>query len=323
MNHSLKVFAGRSHPDLAQEICRHLAIPLGKSHVTRFSNENLMVQIDENVRGADVFVIQTSCPPVNEHLIELLIFIDALKHASAGRITAVMPYFPYIRSDKKDKPRISITARLMADLLQTAGADRVVTMDLHSAQSQGFFRIPVDHMTATPILADHFMERQFAGDFPEGLVVVSPDAGRAKLANHFAEKLGARLAVLAKQRPEHNTAEITFLIGDVEGKAALLIDDMIDTAGTLCAGAAVVKKAGATKVLAAATHGIFSGKAFDRLEESVIEEIVVTDTIPVPEGSAGGKIQILSVDRILSDTIHNVFCDESVSEIFAGENQLF
>jgi len=166
------------------------------------------------------------------------------------------------------------------------------------------------------------MERQFAGDFPEGLVVVSPDAGRAKLANHFAEKLGARLAVLAKQRPEHNEAEITFLIGDVDGKAALLIDDMIDTAGTLCAGAAVVKKAGATKVLAAATHGIFSGKAFERLGDSVIEEIVVTDTIPVPE-DAGGKIQILSVDRILADTIHNVFCDESVSEIFAGENQLF
>jgi ribose-phosphate pyrophosphokinase len=249
--------------------------------------------------------------------------INAAKLASAHRITAVMPWYGYSRQDKKSSPREPITARLVAQLLEAAGVDRVLTMDLHAGQIQGFFQIPVDHMTATPILADHFSERLYAGDFPEGLVVVSPDAGRAKLANHFAEKLGARLAVLAKQRPEHNTAEITFLIGDVNGKAALLIDDMIDTAGTLCAGAAVVKKAGATKVLAAATHGIFSGQAYERLAESVIEEIVVTDTIDIIDGTADGKIQVLSVDRILADTIHNVFCDESVSEIFAGENQLF
>ena len=300
-----------------------MGIDLGEVIIQRFQDGEIYVRFEESIRGADIFLVQSTSTPVNDSLMELLIMINAAKLASAHRITAVMPWYGYSRQDKKSSPREPITARLVAQLLEAAGVDRVLTMDLHAGQIQGFFQIPVDHMTATPILADHFLERQFAGDFPEGLVVVSPDAGRAKLANHFAEKLGARLAVLAKQRPEHNTAEITFLIGDVEGKAALLIDDMIDTAGTLCAGAAVVKKAGATKVLAAATHGIFSGKAFDRLEESVIEEIVVTDTIPVPEGSAGGKIQILSVDRILSDTIHNVFCDESVSEIFAGENQLF
>ena len=319
----LMVFAGTSSKALGAQIGSRLGIDLGEVIIQRFQDGEIYVRFEESIRGADIFLVQSTSTPVNDSLMELLIMINAAKLASAHRITAVMPWYGYSRQDKKSSPREPITARLVAQLLEAAGVDRVLTMDLHAGQIQGFFQIPVDHMTATPILADHFMERQFAGDFPEGLVVVSPDAGRAKLANHFAEKLGARLAVLAKQRPEHNTAEITFLIGDVEGKAALLIDDMIDTAGTLCAGAAVVKKAGATKVLAAATHGIFSGKAFDRLEESVIEEIVVTDTIPVPEGSAGGKIQILSVDRILSDTIHNVFCDESVSEIFAGENQLF
>jgi len=319
----LMVFAGTSSKALGAQIGSRLGIELGEVIIQRFQDGEIYVRFEESIRGADIFLVQSTSTPVNDSLMELLIIPNAAKLASAHRITAVMPWYGYSRQDKKSSPREPITARLVAQLLEAAGVDRVLTMDLHAGQIQGFFQIPVDHMTATPILADHFMERQFAGDFPEGLVVVSPDAGRAKLANHFAEKLGARLAVLAKQRPEHNTAEITFLIGDVEGKAALLIDDMIDTAGTLCAGAAVVKKAGATKVLAAATHGIFSGKAFDRLEESVIEEIVVTDTIPVPEGSAGGKIQILSVDRILSDTIHNVFCDESVSEIFAGENQLF
>ena len=317
----LMVFAGTSSKALGAQIGSRLGIDLGEVIIQRFQDGEIYVRFEESIRGADIFLVQSTSTPVNDSLMELLIMINAAKLASAHRITAVMPWYGYSRQDKKSSPREPITARLVAQLLEAAGVDRVLTMDLHAGQIQGFFQIPVDHMTATPILADHFLERQFAGDFPEGLVVVSPDAGRAKLANHFAEKLGARLAVLAKQRPEHNTAEITFLIGDVDGKAALLIDDMIDTAGTLCAGAAVVKKAGATKVLAAATHGIFSGKAFDRLEESVIEEIVVTDTIPVPE--AGGKIQILSVDRILSDTIHNVFCDESVSEIFAGENQLF
>ena len=319
----LMVFAGTSSKALGQRIADRLDIELGDVVIKQFSDGEVYVRFDESIRGADIFLVQSTSTPVNDSLMELLIMINAAKLASAHRITAVMPWYGYSRQDKKSSPREPITARLVAQLLEAAGVDRVLTMDLHAGQIQGFFQIPVDHMTATPILADHFSERQFAGDFPEGLVVVSPDAGRAKLANHFAEKLGARLAVLAKQRPDHNEAEITFLIGDVDGKAALLIDDMIDTAGTLCAGAAVVKKAGATKVLAAATHGIFSGQAFSRLEDSVIEEIVVTDTIDVEDGSAGGKVQVLSVDRILADTVHNVFCDESVSEIFAGENQLF
>ncbi|MBM3634356.1 MAG: ribose-phosphate pyrophosphokinase [Actinobacteria bacterium] len=317
------VFAGTSSKQLARKIADRLGIELGDVRVERFKDGEVYVRFDESIRGADIFLVQSTSTPVNESLMELLIMINAAKLASAHRITAVMPWYGYSRQDKKSSPREPITARLVAQLLEAAGVDRVLTMDLHAGQIQGFFQIPVDHMTATPILADHFSERQFAGDFAEGLVVVSPDAGRAKLANHFAEKLGARLAVLAKQRPEHNEAEVTFLIGDVDGKAALLIDDMIDTAGTLCAGAAVVKKAGATKVLAAATHGIFSGAAYQRLSDSVIEEIVVTDTIDTEHGAAGGKIQVLSVDRILADTIHNVFCDESVSEIFAGENQLF
>jgi len=319
----LMVFAGTSSKALGGRIADRLGIELGDVIIKRFEDGEIYVRFEESIRGADIFLVQSTSTPVNESLMELLIMINAAKLASAHRITAVMPWYGYSRQDKKSSPREPITARLIAQMLEAAGVDRVLTMDLHAGQIQGFFQIPVDHMTATPILADHFLERQFADDFPEGLVVVSPDAGRAKLANHFAAKLGARLAVLAKQRPEHNEAEITFLIGDVKGKAALLIDDMIDTAGTLCAGAAVVKKAGATKVLAAATHGIFSGKAYDRLQDSVIEEIVVTDTIQVQEGSVGGKIQVLSVDRILADTVHNVFCDESVSEIFAGENQLF
>ena len=319
----LMVFAGTSSKQLGQKIADRLGIELGDVVLKQFSDGEVYVRFDESIRGADIFLVQSTSTPVNESLMELLIMINAAKLASAHRITAVMPWYGYSRQDKKSGPREPITARLVAQLLEAAGVDRVLTMDLHAGQIQGFFQIPVDHMTATPILADHFTERQFSGDFPEGLVVVSPDAGRAKLANHFAEKLGARLAVLAKQRPDHNEAEITFLIGDVDGKAALLIDDMIDTAGTLCAGAAVVKKAGATKVLAAATHGIFSGAAYERLADSVIEEIVVTDTIDVADGGADGKIQVLSVDRILADTIHNVFCDESVSEIFAGENQLF
>jgi len=319
----LMVFAGTSSKQLGQKIADRLGIELGDVRIERFQDGEVYVRFDESIRGADIFLVQSTSTPVNESLMELLIMINAATLASAHRITAVMPWYGYSRQDKKSSPREPITARLVAQLLEAAGVDRVLTMDLHAGQIQGFFQIPVDHMTATPILADHFTERQFAGDFPEGLVVVSPDAGRAKLANHFAEKLGARLAVLAKQRPEHNEAEITFLIGDVDGKAALLIDDMIDTAGTLCAGAAVVKKAGATKVLAAATHGLFSGKAYERLSDSVIEEIVVTDTVDCVDGAADGKIKVLSVDRILADTIHNVFCDESVSEIFAGENQLF
>jgi ribose-phosphate pyrophosphokinase len=254
---------------------------------------------------------------------ELLVMINAAKLASAHRITAVIPWYGYSRQDKKSAPREPITAKLIADLLQAAGVDRVLTMDLHAGQVQGFFHVPVDHMTALPMFADHLRERVRTGDFGR-LVVVSPDAGRAKLANHFAESLGATLAVLTKQRPDHNEAEITFLIGDVDGCTAILIDDMIDTAGTLCAGAQVVKDGGAERILAAATHGLLSGRAVERLRESVIEEVLITDTVPLPDDAIGLDLfKVLSVDRILADSVHNVFCDESVSAIFAGENQLF
>jgi ribose-phosphate pyrophosphokinase len=250
--------------------------------------------------------------------------INAAKLASAHRITAVIPWYGYSRQDKKSAPREPITAKLIATLLEASGVDRVLTMDLHAGQVQGFFNVPVDHMTALPMFVDHFRERVYQQQITERLVVVSPDAGRAKLANHFAERLGATLAVLTKQRPDHNEAEITLLIGDVEGRAALLIDDMIDTAGTLCAGAKVVQNAGATRIFAAATHGLLSGRAVERLRESVISEVVLSDTIPLPEEALDDELfRVLSVDRILADSVHNVFCDESVSAIFEGENQLF
>jgi len=319
----LMVFAGRASQELGGKIAARLGIELGEVTLKTFANGEIYVRFEESVRGADVFLVQSTCRPVNDSLMELLIMIDAAKLASAHRITAVIPWYGYSRQDKKSAPREPITAKLVAELLQAAGVDRVLTMDLHAGQVQGFFRVPVDHMTALPMFVDHFRERVYEGDLTERLVVVSPDAGRAKLANHFAERLGATLAVLTKQRPDHNHAEITLLIGDVEGCTAILIDDMIDTAGTLCAGAEVVKRAGATRVFAAATHGLLSGRAVERLRESVIEEVVISDTVPLPDDVPPGLFRVLSVDRILADSVHNVFCDESVSAIFAGENQLF
>lgn len=319
----LMVFAGRASQELGGKIAGRLGIELGEVTLKTFANGEIYVRFEESVRGADVFLVQSTCRPVNDSLMELLIMIDAAKLASAHRITAVIPWYGYSRQDKKSAPREPITAKLVAELLQAAGVDRVLTMDLHAGQVQGFFRVPVDHMTALPMFVDHFRERVYEGDLTERLVVVSPDAGRAKLANHFAERLGATLAVLTKQRPDHNHAEITLLIGDVEGCAAILIDDMIDTAGTLCAGAEVVKRAGATRIFAAATHGLLSGRAVERLRESVIEEVVISDTVPLPEDVPSDLFRVLSVDRILADSVHNVFCDESVSAIFAGENQLF
>lgn len=320
----LMVFAGRASQDLGQRIAARLGIELGEVRLQTFANGEIYVRFEESVRGADVFLVQSTSRPVNDSLVELLIMIDAARLASAHRITAVIPWYGYSRQDKKSAPREPITAKLIANLLEAAGVDRVLTMDLHAGQVQGFFDVPVDHMTALPMFVDHFKERVYDGDIAERMVVVSPDAGRAKLANHFAERLGATLAVLTKQRPDHNEAEITLLIGDVAGRCAILIDDMIDTAGTLCAGARVVKEAGATRVFAAATHGLLSGSAVERLRESVIEEVVLTDTVPLPDEAAAAEMfRVLSVDRILADSVHNVFVDESVSAIFAGENQLF
>ena len=318
----LMVFAGRASRALGESIADKLGIDLGEVTLKTFANGEIYVRFEESIRGADIFLVQSTCRPVNEALMELLIMIDAAKLASAHRINAVIPWYGYSRQDKKSAPREPITAKLIAELLQAAGVDRVLTMDLHAGQVQGFFRIPVDHMTAVPLLVEHFEERWRAGEMKD-LVIVSPDAGRAKLANHVAEKLGADLAVLTKQRPEHNAAEVTLLIGDVKGRDAILIDDMIDTAGTLVAGAATIREAGARRIFAAAVHGLFSPPAFDRLAASEIEEIVVTDTVPLVDDAPTDLINVVSVARLLADSVHNVFCDESVSEIFAGENQLF
>jgi len=318
----LMVFAGRTSKELGDRIADELGIDLGEVTLKTFANGEIYVRFEESIRGADVFLVQSTSKPVNDALMELLIMIDAAKLASAHRINAVIPWYGYSRQDKKSAPREPITAKLIAEILQAAGVDRVLTMDLHAGQVQGFFRVPVDHMTAIPLLVEHFRERRERGEIGD-IVVVSPDAGRAKLANHVAEQLGADLAVLTKQRPEHNEAEVTLLVGDVSGKDAILIDDMIDTAGTLVAGADTIKQAGAHRVFSAAVHGLFSGPAFERLEASEIEEVVVTDTIPLPEGAPAHLIKVITVAKILADSVHNVFCDESVSEIFAGQNQLF
>ena len=311
MNGSLKVFAGRSHPELATEICRHLAIPLGRSHVVRFSNENLMVQIDENVRGADVFVIQTAAPPVNEGIIELLIMIDALKHASAGRITTVIPYLPYVRSDKKDKPRISITARLIADLLQTAGADRVVCMDLHAPQTQGFFRIPVDHLQATPIIADYLQKQDLSN-----AVLVAGDAGEAKEVGRYANRLHLPMAIVDKRRyDDSENAKATNIIGTVKGKNAILIDDEVATGGTLIEASAFLLDQGALTVTAAFTHGVLSGNAVERLHASHISGLTFTNTIPL-QGKTSPKFQVLSVAELFAQAIRRIHDGDSISNLF-------
>jgi ribose-phosphate pyrophosphokinase len=317
----LMVFSGRSNEDLASRIAANLGLQLGRVSLKTFSDGELYVRYDESIRGADVFLIQSGSAPVNRNLMELLIMANAAKLASAKRIVVVMPWYPYSRQDKKSSPREPITARLVADMLETAGADRVLTMDLHAGQVQGFFRIPVDHMTALPQFAQHFRDKGLVGE--ERLVVVSADAGRAKLAKKFAEMLDADLALLSKERPAHNRAEITNIIGDVSDSVAIILDDIIDSAGTLCAGAEAIVENGARRVLACATHPVFSGPALERIEESVLEEVVVCDTIPVDPVETPAKVRVLSVAGILAQTIDNVFRDDSVSAIFKGENQLF
>jgi ribose-phosphate pyrophosphokinase len=314
----LMVFAGRGSLELGTKIADKLGIALGQVDLKTFSNGEVYCRYLESIRGADVFIVQSTHAPVNRNLMELLLMIDAAKGASAHRIIAVTPWYGYSRQDKKSAPREPISARLVARMLETAGADRLLTMHLHAGQVQGFFQVPVDHLIARPMLTQYFLDK----GVPEGFVAVSPDAGRAKLAEKFAGELGVRPAFLTKSRPEHNVAEAGYVIGDVEGKAAILVDDMIDTAGTLCEAARVVREAGASRVFAAATHGVFSGPAFERLSEPELEEIVVTDTIPLsPEAPA--KIKVLSVADILARSIRSIFTDGSVSELFQGENQLF
>ena len=314
----LMVFAGRGSQELGAKIAGKLGIQLGGVELETFSNGEVYCRYLESIRGADVFIVQSTHAPVNRNLMELLLMIDAAKGASAHRIIAVLPWYGYSRQDKKSRPREPISARLVARMIETAGADRALTMHLHAGQLQGFFQVPVDHLIARPMLSQYFLDKVVH----EKMVAVSPDAGRAKLAEKFAGELGVRPAFLTKNRPEHNIAEAGYVVGDVAGKAAILVDDIIDTAGTLCEAARVVREAGATRVFAAATHGVFSGPAFERLSGPEIEEVVVTDTIPLP-AHAPDKIKVLSVSDILARAIRSIFTDGSVSELFAGENQLF
>lgn len=323
-NKRMMVVAGRASKELGSKIAERLDVDLSPMTLKTFSNGEVYARFEESVRGADVFIVQSTCGNdaaginANDALMELLVMIDAAVGASAHRVIAVTPWYGYSRQDKKSAPREPITARLVARLLEGAGADRVLSMDLHAGQVQGFFQKPMDHMTAMPILTQYINDQHVAGE----LVVVSPDAGRVKLAKKFAQKLGAELAILNKERPAHQVAEIGYVIGDVKGKTAILVDDMIDTAGTLCAAAQTVSDEGASRVIAAATHPVLSGKAFENLENSPLEQIVVTDTIPLRPG-APEKIKVITVADILTDSIRRIFSDDSVSEIFAGENQLF
>jgi len=318
----LMLFSGRSNLQLGSDIARSLGIELGQSTLKTFTNGEVYCRYEESIRGADMFIVQSCSSPTNDSLMELLIMINAARLASAKRITAVMPWYPYSRQDKKSAPREPITSKLVADMIEAAGADRVLTMDLHAGQLQGFFKIPVDHMTSVPLLADHF-KLLLDSKSPEDVVVVSGDAGRAKLAKKFSEMLGAGFALITKERPEQQVAEVTNVIGRVRDKVCIVIDDIIDTAGTLCAGGQALVEHGATEVYACATHAVFSGPALENLANSVFKQVVVTDTIPVNPVDKPDKVLVVSVAGILADTISNVFNDDSVSGLFHGGNQLF
>ncbi|HXZ56235.1 MAG TPA: ribose-phosphate pyrophosphokinase [Gaiellaceae bacterium] len=316
----LMLYSGRSNPDLAQQIADKLGVMLGEVKLKTFANGETYVRYTDSIRGADVFIVQSGSPPVNDHLVELLIMIQAAKLASAKRITAVIPWFPYTRQDKKSAPREPITAKLVADTLEVAGVDRVVTMDLHAGQIQGFFNVPVDHMTAIQLFAQYYRDLGFYGD---DVVAVSPDAGRVKLARRFGQMLDGDLAIMNKTRPEHDTAEVTEVIGDVRGKVAILSDDMILTGGTLIAAASALREAGATEVYACATHGLFSGNAFEKIANSELARVTVTNTVAIDPIDRPANVDVLPVSALLAETIMNIFADDSVSAIFAGENQLF
>ena len=309
----IKVFTCNAHPELAEQIAENLGITLGKSEVTMFSDGEISVKIDEKVRGTDVYIIQPTSTPVNEHLMEMLIMIDAMRRASAGRVTAVIPYYGYARQDRKTRARDPISAKLVADLIEKAGADRVLTMDLHCSQIQGFFDIPVDHLVGMPLLTKHYLEH-----FPhlDNGVAVSPDLGSVVRARAFGSKLGIPLAIIDKRRPKANVSEVMNVIGDIEGKNVILIDDMIDTAGTICNAADSLKERGAVGVYACCTHGVLSGPAIERIQNSAIEELVVLDTIRIPEEKLIDKIHRISVAPIFADAIRRIHEDLSVSKLF-------
>lgn len=314
-NHEgIKIFAGNANKELAKKIATYLGIELAKSEAGHFSDGETYIKVGEMVRGVDCFIIQPTSQPGNDNLMELLIMIDALRRASAGRITAVMPYYGYARQDRKAKARDPISARMVADLIQSAGADRILTMDLHCAQIEGFFTIPVDHMRGTPLLVKYYIDK-FAGR-KENVAVVAPDVGSVKRTNIFAEEIDVPMAIIDKRRPEANVSEITHIIGNVEGKKVILVDDMIDTAGTICNAANALKERGATDVYACCTHAVLSGPALERIEKSAIKELVVLDTIALPDEKRISKIKVLSCAEILAESIHNINSNESVSKLF-------
>ena len=317
----LMVFGGRSHPELAKRIAEQLGVELGEVELKSFANGETYSRYDESIRGSDLFIVQTGCDPIDQNLMELLQMIQAARLGSAKRITAVIPLFPYARQDRKAKPREPITARLVADLLQVAGADRILTMDLHAGQIQGFFTIPVDHMTALPLFARHFRDLGLHG---EGVVSVSPDTGRAKQAERFAEMIESEFAIMHKSRPAHDVATITEVAGRVRGKRAIIGDDVIMTGGTMMANVLALEEHGANDVWLFATHGVFCNGALENFAaDPGIKGIVVTDTVPIDPLDRPDKLTVLPVSGLLAETIMNVFSDDSVSAIFGGENQLF
>ncbi len=311
MNGQLKIFAGNANPELAKKIAKFLKVPVGKALVTTFSEGEVRVKIEEDVRGRDVYLVQPTCPPTNNNLMELLIMIDAMRRASARRITAVMPYFGYARQDRKDQPRVPITAKLVANLLTTAGADRILTMDLHASQIQGFFDIPMDHLFAVKTMVDYFEKKKI-----KNLVVASPDVGGIKMARAYAKRLGANLAIVDKRRIDDKHAEVMNILGEVKGKNIVIVDDLVSTASSICEASSALKKAGALKIFAAISHPVLSGPAIERIGNSSIEEFVVTDSIPIDEKKKIPAIKVLSVAALLGEAIKRIHDEESVSILF-------
>ncbi len=311
---NIKIFTANSNPEFAKKIAEHLGVSVGKSEVGTFSDGEIFVNIGETVRGSDVFVVQSTCSPVNNNIMELLIMIDAFRRASAGRITAVIPYFGYARQDRKAKARDPISSKLVADLIATAGADRVLTMDLHAPQIQGFFNVPVDHLLGVPVLSKYYREK-FKG-LEQETVVVSPDLGSVTRARNFAQRIDTPIAIIDKRRPKANVAEVMNIIGDIKDKNVILVDDMIDTAGTITQGAQALIDRGAKKVFACCTHGVLSGPAIDRIRDSVIEELVILDTVPLPKEKQIDKIKVLTVAPVFGEAIERIYEDLSVSTLF-------
>ncbi|MBN1794973.1 MAG: ribose-phosphate pyrophosphokinase [Candidatus Omnitrophica bacterium] len=312
MKTKISVFTGNAHPALAQEICDHLDVPLSRARVGRFSEGEISVKIEENVRGKDVFVVQPTCPPPNEHLMELLIMLDALRRASARRITAVVPYFGYARQDRKDQPRVPITAKLVANLITVAGANRVLTIDLHAGQLQGFFDLPLDNLYAINVFVDHVMEMNI-----DDLAVVSPDVGGIKMARAYAKRFGAALAIVDKRRLSPDSTEVMNIMGDVKGKNVLIIDDIIATAGSICEASVALKAAGARDIFAAITHPVLSGPALERLEKAPIKTLFVTNTIPLDDRKKRcSKIEMITIASLLAEAIQRIHNEASISELF-------